>query len=421
MTDSSFLTTARTTRTCTLAPTGSSRLSTRTTTPDNSDLTNTPLETSILPFWDDLLTGSGDTEAVFWELTGKEDNQVLTIQWNDVRLDGLAGADDPPLTFQVVLYEKDGTVQFNYQTVTGTQFIGSAEAPIGTFKSGNQTRPEIASDAAGNSIVVWESPGQSPEGGTAIFARRFDPLGNAIGNEFQVSPGGFEYLLPKVAMNATGETVVTWLEASQRHVFAQRLDNTGQLVGDPIQVSTIQPGDTREGAPVVVDSLGGFSVAWGEGRLAEDIAATVFRRFDANGDPIDAVDEIQEIEFLGPPAVGSRFTLVHNGSQTGLIAYAANNGSITAQNIQTALQALQQSNQQSVDGHRVGSHGGSNHLADRSTDGWNILADLSGRRDRQSHHLQSRRPGCQRFGDSNGATKPSQYRSLADRDGDEHQ
>ncbi len=44
--------------------------------------------TSILPFWEDLLTGSSDNEAVFWVLTGQDDNQVLTIQWNDVRLDG---------------------------------------------------------------------------------------------------------------------------------------------------------------------------------------------------------------------------------------------------------------------------------------------------------------------------------------------
>ncbi|KAA5546992.1 tandem-95 repeat protein [Roseiconus nitratireducens] len=316
-------------------------------TPDNGDLTDSPLQASILPFWEDLFTSSGPEEAVFWEVRGRGGDQRLIIQWNNVRLDGLAGADDPPLTFQVVLRESDDSIQFNYETVTGAQFIPSEETTVGTFEFGNQQRPAIASDAAGNSLVVWQSPGQS--GQSAIYARRFDASGNPLptpgnpaGDEFLIPGPGSSDVLPAVAMNASGDAVVAWYQTDvATQIYVQRLNATGALVGTPIKVNTIDGVDSNSAPEIVIDDLGNFTVAWGAGDADGDSQGLIFRRFDAAGNPLDARDEIQTLEFLGPPASPRNFTLLFNGSQTNNISYAGvNRGNITAANIQTRLRQL---------------------------------------------------------------------------------
>src|SRR5262249_55947742 len=49
----------------------------------NADLTTTPAQASIAPFWDDLHTAGGVTGSnVFRQVLGVGSNQHLTIQWN---------------------------------------------------------------------------------------------------------------------------------------------------------------------------------------------------------------------------------------------------------------------------------------------------------------------------------------------------
>ena len=82
----------------------------------NNDLTSSPASASVAPFWDDLVT-TGLADGVYWEVLGSETNQRLIIQWNNVNYAGSSEAD--LVTFQAVLFETDGKIQFNYLDLSG--------------------------------------------------------------------------------------------------------------------------------------------------------------------------------------------------------------------------------------------------------------------------------------------------------------
>src|SRR5215510_9915589 len=86
----------------------------------NADLTTTPAQASIAPFWDDLHTEGDDAGAnVFFQVSGSGPNQHLTIQWNEIRFFS-GSAEGDTITFQAQLFA-DGRIMFNYQDlVSGT-------------------------------------------------------------------------------------------------------------------------------------------------------------------------------------------------------------------------------------------------------------------------------------------------------------
>ena len=83
--------------------------------------------------------------------------------------------------------------------------------PVNTFTAGNQGRAEIAMDATGNFVIVWQSEGQD-EFGNGVFARRYGSDGMPSGAEFQVNAVGSAHEWgPSVAMHAHGTFVVSWI------------------------------------------------------------------------------------------------------------------------------------------------------------------------------------------------------------------
>ena len=136
---------------------------------------------------------------------------------------------------------------------------------INSTTTGNQTNPDVAMDAAGNSVVVWESA--DPDGdGHGIFAQRFSSLGNPIGDEFQVnSDHEVHQSQPSVAMNPeTGEFVVVWQgpDDSGEGIYAQRFDADGNKVGE-ISFSVNSETYLAQVSPEVsINAAGQFAVAW---------------------------------------------------------------------------------------------------------------------------------------------------------------
>src|SRR5262249_4139818 len=87
---------------------------------------------------------------------------------------------------------------------------------VNTSTLGNQSRPRVAMDAAGNSVRPWDAHG--PSDASTIYARLFTPegiprarSGGANADPFQVnvstqaSPSH-----PSAAMDAAGDFVVAW-------------------------------------------------------------------------------------------------------------------------------------------------------------------------------------------------------------------
>src|SRR5687767_15989554 len=61
-----------------------------------------------------------------------------------------------------------------------------SEFSVNSFTPGLQYRPAVASDADGDSVVVWESDGQDAAG-SEVYARMYGADGTPRGGEFRVN------------------------------------------------------------------------------------------------------------------------------------------------------------------------------------------------------------------------------------------
>jgi Ca2+-binding RTX toxin-like protein len=214
------------------------------------------------------------------------------------------------------------------------------EFQVNTTTSDNQAEPNIAVDAQGNYVVVWESTDPN-SGNSGIFAQRYDRFGNAIGGEIEIAADdtrsefdpvvgvdadgnfvvawtdgggdandvrarrfdsdgnalGDAFLVnaetadnqdtPDIAMNADGQFVITWESLGQdgdlNGIFAQMYDRDGNPVGDEIAVNDITNG-SQDDPVVAIDGSGNFVIAWEDS--STDIETVNARRFDSTGTPL---------------------------------------------------------------------------------------------------------------------------------------
>jgi hypothetical protein len=161
----------------------------------------------------------------------------------------------------------------------GAEFLVSP----GTTYSGN-TAPVVASDAAGNFVVVWQRP-------YSIWGQRYDSSGAPRGTEFQVNSHTLHDGHPAVASAADGDFVVAWQswasDDAPGAVFAQRYDAAGTPLGAELQVNSYTLGNAWLTA-VASDADGNFVVAWTSSWQDGDYGGIFARRYEASGAPRSA-------------------------------------------------------------------------------------------------------------------------------------
>lgn len=120
-----------------------------------------------------------------------------------------------------------------------------ADMRVNSVVDGVQTFPAIAVDKVGNFAVVWASQKAS---GYDIYGQRFSSDGDRLGEEFKVnsttSGGQFE---PKLAMNLSGEFIVTWAGsgASGDEIFVRRFSGSGMPAGTEFLANTFSVGNQQ--------------------------------------------------------------------------------------------------------------------------------------------------------------------------------
>ena len=163
------------------------------------------------------------------------------------------------------------------------------EFQVNTYTFGYQESPSVASDAAGNFVVVWQSDyGDGSSWG--IFGQRYDSSGNALGGEFQVNTHTRgDQLEPSVASDASGNFVVVWeseSEDGERHrVAGQRYDSSGNPLGGEFQVNTYTT-NTLDDPSVASDASGNFVVIWSSFRQDESNYGVFGQRYDSGGNAL---------------------------------------------------------------------------------------------------------------------------------------
>jgi hypothetical protein len=163
------------------------------------------------------------------------------------------------------------------------------EFRVNSYTLYNQSNPAVASDPSGNFIVVWTGtgPDDAPFG---IFAQRYDSTGETLGTQFRVnSYTTSSQESPSVATDASGNSVVVWQSDQDDPfpepswgVFGQRYDSQGASQGSEFHVNTFTT-NYQEFPSVAATAADRFVVAW-ESRGQDGDSVGVFgQRFDFGG------------------------------------------------------------------------------------------------------------------------------------------
>jgi hypothetical protein len=164
--------------------------------------------------------------------------------------------------------------------------IGS-EFVVNAYTTGQQIRSDLAVEANGNFVVVWEDCCNGDGSGSAIFGQRFDASGNRLGSEFQVNSYTTGYQGgASVSVSPAGGFVVVWSgpeDAFSYGVFARRFDASGTAVGNDFVVNTYTTAD-QYGlfGQVAHDARGNFVVTW-QGYGDGSLFGTFAQPFSASG------------------------------------------------------------------------------------------------------------------------------------------
>lgn len=94
---------------------------------------------------------------------------------------------------------------------TDTLSSADSESTIAEAGSAAIDNPDMAQDAEGNFIVVWE--GDDDNGDPAVLAQRYETDGTKLDSDpLTVTSGSNQHIEPAVAMADNGDAVVTWIE-----------------------------------------------------------------------------------------------------------------------------------------------------------------------------------------------------------------
>ena len=194
------------------------------------------------------------------------------------------------------------------QEVKGQRFAADGspmggEFQVNTYTTRTQAGPAVASNAAGEFVVVWHSFGSSgtDSSSASVQGQRYAAAGSPLAGEFQINtytPGS--QWQPSVASNADGDFVVVWesrgssgSDSSGYSIRGRRFTADGLPVGNDFQINTYTTNDQRFPS-VALDAAGNFAVTWqSAGSHGTDLSDLSIqgRLYAADGSPIG--DEFQ--------------------------------------------------------------------------------------------------------------------------------
>jgi len=162
----------------------------------------------------------------------------------------------------------------------------SSQIFVNTTTAGDQFFPAVAIGADESFIVAWTSDAQDGDD-SAVIARRFDKTGAPLGGEFQVnvSTTGFQYL-PAIASDPAGNFVVVWTSSpayGESDVFGRRYDAGGNALGGEFPVNTYTT--DRQLLADVAMNADGFMVVWSSFGQDGDENGVYARRYASDGTP----------------------------------------------------------------------------------------------------------------------------------------
>ena len=196
-------------------------------------------------------------------------------------------------------YGQDGSSNGIFAQRFGPNFSPAGEEfQVNTTTAGNQTESAVAMDAEGNFLIAWHGPGLIEQDREDIFARRFDPNGEPLGDEFPVNSNTTDrQRYPNATLNNDGTFVIVWESVNtpadgDKAICSQLYDSNGAALGSEFVVSG-EPSVCRY-PDVAADANGNFAVVWLEDKSRNSIMA---RLFDPNGLPRTGTFQVNTVDF----------------------------------------------------------------------------------------------------------------------------
>jgi hypothetical protein len=181
------------------------------------------------------------------------------------------------------------------------------------------TQAAVAESADGDFVATWSEYDGASAGGWNVWARAYNASGAARGQAFEVNATTTDVQnSPAVAMDASGDFVVTWQSNNQDGsgygVYAQRYDSQGNPLGGTNELQVL----TFTGKPVgtfylqwqatgqsTVQTAGPIAYNGSTSATVQAIQAAVEGLTDSNGYPLQVQVQATSltqivIEFIGP-------------------------------------------------------------------------------------------------------------------------
>ena len=167
----------------------------------------------------------------------------------------------------------------------------SGDILVNNDTNARQSSADVAIDANGNFVVVWEHDTENVNDKDDVYARTFDIDGVAYGNATRVNQQQDDVqLAPSVAMGPDGYFVVAWQSktvADGMEINIRPFDiYMNELVGSDILVNTT-PASDQTSPDIAIKADGEFVVAWQSKDQDGSGEGIYLRRFDAAGDALD--------------------------------------------------------------------------------------------------------------------------------------
>jgi hypothetical protein len=208
-----------------------------------------------------------------------------TLRWDDRRSIFITNRIRVPMNVRVEAMQ-DVYVQ---RLSAAGQKLGE-EFRANQFVEFNQRAPALAALDNGNFVMVWVSEQQRFDNTADVYARIFNSLGNAMGDEFLVNTANGLCGSPSVASTGGGAFTIVWAQraaerANGMNVLGRAFDAGGSAASDAFAVNTFTYGD--QFAPFVANLGSQQLVVWssmGQDGSWEGTFARAFNRASALGD-----------------------------------------------------------------------------------------------------------------------------------------
>lgn len=137
---------------------------------------------------------------------------------------------------------------------------GGPEFRVNVSTQGEQYNPSLAVDAAGNTMVVWQSDHEQAQATPLLYGRIYDASGAPRTGEFRIAGPGASYETGgRVVADPAGGFLVLWSQGSGG-LFGRRFSAGGEPVGDAFVLLTFA------GYPkIAARPAGGFFLVWTDG------------------------------------------------------------------------------------------------------------------------------------------------------------